>query len=87
MEIPNVNRLSGTDPDDLVRDYMAAKAAVEKAIKAISGVWPNGRDYQQGSIRQAMHEHAERCKLLRQVAIELETIAEGIDNQIGTEKP
>ena len=82
MEIPTINRLSGTQPSDLLERYIAAKKAVEEAIKALSSVWPHGRDYQQGSIRQAMHEHAERCRHMRQVSAELETIAEGIVNQL-----
>jgi hypothetical protein len=82
MEIPNVNRLSGTQPADLLESYIAAKRAVEEAVKALSSVWPHGRDYQQGSIRNAMHEHAERCRQLRQISAELETIAEGIVNQL-----
>ena len=82
MEIPHINKLSGTDPHDLLNDYLEAKNAIEEAISALSGVWPNGRDYQGGCIRTAMHEHAERCKALRQVVAELQTIAEGIMNQI-----
>lgn len=81
MEIPQINRLSGTNPDDLFKDHMLALKAVQKAVEAVSGCWPNGRDYQQGDIRKAMHEHADRVKRLRQVAAELETIAEGIENQ------
>ena len=81
MEIPKVNRLSGTDPEDLLKDHLAARDALEKAIKALSGVWPYSRDHQGGDIQKAMHEHAERCKALRQVSAELETIAEGIMNQ------
>ena len=81
MEIPQINKLSGTEPKDLLKDYLAAREAIETAIKALTGVWPHGRDYQQGSIQKAMHEHAERCKALRQVSAELETIAEGIINQ------
>ena len=82
MEIPTINRLSGTQPSDLLESYIAAKKAVEEAIKALSGVWPHGRDYQQGSIRQAIHDHAERCRQLRQISAEIETIAEGITNQL-----
>jgi hypothetical protein len=81
VEIPQINRLSGTTPDDLLKDYVIAKKAVDEAIQALSGVWPHGRDYQSGDIRKAMHEHAERCRALRLVSNELETIAEGILNQ------
>ena len=60
MEYPHINRLSGTNPDDLLKDYEAAQKACEGAIKALSGVWPQARDYQGGDIRGAMHEHTER---------------------------
>ena len=82
MELPIINRLSGTCGSDLLKDYLNAKEAVRIAIEVVSGVWPNGRDYQGGNIRQAMHEHADRVKRLRQVAAELETIAEGILYQL-----
>lgn len=82
MEIPTINRLSGTQPSDLLESYIAAKRSVEEAIKQLSSVWPHGRDYQGGNIRQAMHEHGERCRSLRQVSAELETIAEGIVTQL-----
>jgi hypothetical protein len=82
MEMPQVNRLSGTHPPDLIEAYTIAMEAVQVAINCTGACWPNGRDYQGGSIRQAMHEHAERIKHLRQVAAELETIAESISNQI-----
>jgi hypothetical protein len=82
MEIPTISRLSGTMPEDLLKDYIEAKTAVENALRTLSGVWPHGRDYQQGSINKAMHEHAERCKQLHQVAGELQVIAEGISNQL-----
>ena len=81
MEIPTISKLSGTDPSDLLRDYTEALKVVQDAIKVITGLWPNGRDYQRGDIRTAMTEHAERCKRLRQVAAELSTICEGIINQ------
>lgn len=83
MELPRISRLSGTHPEDLFKDTMLALDAVQKATEATAGLWPNGRDYQGGDIRKAMHEHAERVKHLRQVAAELQTIAEGIQNQMG----
>ena len=82
MEIPVVNKLSGTHPSDLLESYIAAHKAIEEAVKALSAVWPHGRDYQGGDIRKAMHEHGERCKSLRQVSAELSTIAEGILTQL-----
>lgn len=82
MEIPVVNRLSGTMPSDLLESYLEARRTVAKAVDAMSSVWPHARDYQTGDIRSAMHQHAERCRMLRQVMAELETIAEGITNQL-----
>jgi len=79
VEIPVVNKLSGTHPSDLLESYIAAHKAIDEAISA---VWPHGRDYQGGDIRKAMHEHGERCKSLRQVSAELSTIAEGIMTQL-----
>jgi hypothetical protein len=83
MELPRINRLSGTTPDDLLKDYVKAIDAASEAIDALGGVWPNGRDYQGGNISRAMHEHAERCRSLRNVLAELTTIAESISNQMG----
>jgi hypothetical protein len=82
MEIPQISRLNGTHPDDLLKDYIHARDAVEEAIKALSGVWPHGRDYQSGDLRKAMHEHGERSRALRQVAIDLQVIADGIASQL-----
>ena len=83
MEYPRVNRLSGTNSDDLLRDYEAAQRACEEAIKALAGVWPHARDYQGGEIRNAMHEHTERCKALRTVALDMQLIIESILHQTG----
>jgi hypothetical protein len=82
MEIPHINKLSGTMPSELLETYIDAKQVVSRAIEAVGRVWPNGRDYQGGSINKAMEEHSDRIKRLRQVAAELETIAEGIVNQL-----
>jgi hypothetical protein len=82
MEIPRVSKLTGTMPSELLETYIDAKQAVSRAIEAAGRVWPNARDYQGGSINKAMEEHSDRIKRLRQVAAELETIAEGIVNQL-----
>ena len=83
MEYPIINRMSGTMPDDLLKDYQLAQKAVEQAIQAIAGVWPHARDYQGGEIRNAMHEHTERCKALRTVALDMQLIIESILHQTG----
>jgi len=38
MEIPVVNKLSGTQPSDLLESYIVAHKAIEEAIKALSAV-------------------------------------------------
>jgi hypothetical protein len=84
MEYPLINRLAGsTEPDDLLKDYTLAQKACEEAIKALSGVWPYGCDYQGGDLRKAMHEHTERCKALRAVALDMQLIIESILHQTG----
>jgi hypothetical protein len=83
MEYPIVNKCSGTDANDLLKDYSAAQVACENAIKALAGVWPHTRDYQGGEIRNAMHEHTERCKALRTVALDMQLIIESILHQTG----
>jgi hypothetical protein len=82
MELPIINRLSGTQPSDLLESYIEAKRAVDAAVKAMGAVWPHARDYQGGNIRQAFHEHAERLRHVNQVALELGVIAEGIVTQL-----
>ena len=83
MEIPVINKLSGTQPSDLLESYIAAHKAIEEAIKALSAVWPHARDYQGGEIRHAMHDHTERCKALRTVALDMQLIIESILHQTG----
>ena len=83
MEYPIINRMSGTMPDDLLKDYQLAQKAVEQAIVGLAGVWPAVRDYQGGDIRTAMHQHTERCKALRTVALDMQLIIESILHQAG----
>jgi hypothetical protein len=81
MEYPQINRLTGTHPEDLLQDYKIAQKSCEEAIKALAGVWPQVRDYQGGDVRMALHEHSERCKALRTVALDLQLIIESILHQ------
>lgn len=78
MQLPIINTLSGTNRSDLLGDYLEAKRALQQALEKMSGVWPHGRDYQRGDINAAMREHADRCKAIRQVIAEIETIAEAL---------
>ena len=79
MQLPIINHLTGTDKNDLLQDYILAKRALEHAAERMSGVWPHGRDYQNGGdINAAMREHAARCAKIKQVIAEIEIIAEAI---------
>lgn len=79
MQLPIVNLLTGTMPDDLLKDYLLAKKALQAANDVMSGIWPHARDYQNGGdINAAMREHAERCAKIRQVIAEIEIIAESL---------
>ena len=83
MEYPCIDKLSGTDSGDLLKDYQLVQRACEEAIKALAGVWPHQRDYQSGDIRTAIREHTERCKALRTVALDTQLIIESILHQAG----
>lgn len=78
MQLPIVNKLSGTDAEDLLRDYLHAKKALQLAAEALSAAYPHGRDYQGGDINVAMNEHAARLLKIRQVIAEIDTLAESL---------
>ena len=78
MQLPIINKLTGTMPSDLLEDYIQAKRHLQDALTALTGVYPHGRDYQGGDINAAMREHADRCNKVRQVIAEIETIAESL---------
>lgn len=78
MQLPIVSKLTGTDPKDLLRDYLDAKLSLDYALTKMTAVWPHGRDYQGGDINAAMREHGDRCNKIRQVIAEIETIAESL---------
>lgn len=78
MQLPIVNTLTGTNREDLLNDYLTAKKAMLDAVSAMSGIWPNARDYQGGDINAAMREHAARCASIRQVIAEIDVIAESL---------
>lgn len=78
MQLPCIN-INGTDRDDLLKDYLAATLALDKAVEALGAVWPHGRDYQTlsvGAHQRAAEEHAARLVNLRTIRAEIETIAE-----------
>ncbi len=78
MILPIVN-INGTERDDLLKDYMAARKALQLAVEALGAASPHGRDYQtmpQGSFYAAQPEPADRIVKVRSVLAEIETIAE-----------
>lgn len=78
MQLPCIN-INGTDPENLLTDYIKAKQALQVAAEALSAVWPHGRDYQTlqyGAHQRAADEHAARIIKVREVIAEIETIAE-----------
>ena len=79
MQLPIIN-LNGTARHDLLRDHIEALQALQEAIGKLSAVSPHGRDYQTtpGAYEIARSEHADRITKLRQVAAEIETIAESL---------
>ena len=78
MQLPIINKLTGTMPSDLLEDYLQVKRHLQDAAASLSSVWPHGRDYQGGDINVAMREHADRCAKIRQVIAEIEIIAESL---------
>ena len=84
MLIPTVH-LNGTAGEVLRDQYVAAAAAVRKAIDAVCDAGPNARDYYvQGPDAglAVQREHEARVASLRHVRDELAAIAEGIQDQI-----
>lgn len=80
MQLPIIN-INGTHADDLLKDHLEAKRALEKALSALSAIWPHGRDYQTAqphAYQQARCEHADRIRALGKVVAEIEAIAESL---------
>lgn len=78
--IPTIH-LNGTSREDLTEALREAVHAIHKAGRKLAATCPNGRDYYpQGAaaITVALAEHEDRMRKLREVASELEHIAEYI---------
>ena len=81
--VPSVN-LNGTSKEALLKEYVNAMNAVEKAIEMLAQVTVHGRDYwpQGGNvIHLAMHQRSAQFTHLRAVHAELESIAIAISEQ------
>jgi hypothetical protein len=81
--IPVVN-LNGEKAESLVNARIAAREAVQAAMKALGECSPNGRDYQtapKGEFEIARKVYTERFAYLDKLANELEDEAIAIQNQ------
>ncbi len=73
--------LNGTSRDELVEALAMAIHSIHESGRALARTCPNGRDYYvQGpsAIGRALDQHEARMGKLREVAAELEQIAESI---------
>jgi hypothetical protein len=80
MQLPQIN-INGTDREDLLKDYIEAKRALEAALTALSGIWPHGRDYQTlepGAYQRARCEHAARIRAVGAIVAEIQALAESV---------
>ena len=78
LAVPTVH-LNGTSRDALLEQLLEAAHAIHEAGRKLAAAYPNARDYyvQPGAaIAVAMRQHETRMNKLREVAGELETIAE-----------
>lgn len=81
---------NGTSPDSLLSDTVRAAEAIQDAIRLMSAVAPNARDYYPISLSafpEAVIEHHDRMLRLRSVHSELMEIAYSISlSQTRSEK-
>lgn len=86
MMFPTIH-LNGSSPKELFENACEALGALRKAIAAVEGTSPNGRDYYpqgDGAIKTAVCEHASRIERLYSVLAELEDFAEHITDTRGS---
>lgn len=80
LAVPTIH-LNGSSRDDLLEGYSKAITALEAAGRKLAAAYPNGRDYyvQSGdAIGVAMRQHEARMNKLREIVVELEEIAQAI---------
>ncbi|MFB1500789.1 hypothetical protein [Thiocapsa sp. N5-Cardenillas] len=77
LQMPCIH-MNGTSPDNLIEDWIQARAAVEAAMDAVARCGPNMRDYyplESGSWERALHQHEARWKQLHAISEELLSMA------------
>jgi hypothetical protein len=84
MIFPTIHS-NGTDPEVLLKNYLDVSAACREAISLLEACAPNSRDYYVQSteaMRAAHIEHVERLQKFIQVKIELDSLAEHVQQQV-----
>lgn len=84
MQLPIIN-INGTSPSQLLEQQLLVCRHIRHAIEAMQEACPHGRDYQtlggekaSQALHRALDEHSNRVLRLRQVLVEIETIAEHV---------
>lgn len=82
MQRPIIN-INGTDPLNLLEDYVEAKRLAVALREKLDGMWPHDRDYQtryypRAAFQLATNEHAHRLLSVRTLIVELEMLAESV---------
>lgn len=83
MKAPTVH-LNGTGHAQLMEAVLDARAAVHEAVKKLSAVMPNGRDYYvqgDGALAEARKDYDQMYSNLVAVEVELTELADAIDDQ------
>lgn len=75
-----VANINGTSRDELVRNYVSAKVALQAAIDAVRLTSPHGRDFQTcaepyKAHRIAREQHIGRLALLESITEEMDALA------------
>jgi hypothetical protein len=82
VQLPIIHS-NGSGYKNLVGDLEPAEDALRLAIEKLSATGPNGRDYYPegpDAFTRASEQHAERCRKLRSVLEDLETIHEHVQD-------
>lgn len=80
LTLPVVN-LDGTSGQALFDGYLAAHDAIRVAMDAVAETGPHGRDYHligPAATCAALAEHRARMVKLREVLVEIETLAKAV---------
>lgn len=83
--VPMVH-MNGSGKKNLIDGYIAAARAVNDAMVLICEAYPHMRDYypldnSDVIFKQAQEQHYTRIDKLREVALELNSLAMGVNNQ------